>query len=405
MPSAGADAGAGPRASYARGGALRAARERARALLRLRPPLPDPARSRRDLPRPLQRRRRRCGCRSATWRGCSSTRSRRSPSSTRSRARRRSPSACSAATTTAATARTGSRRRRCGIPRRWHRPIRVSPGEIVSAAKRAGARIVTSTYNEPLITSEWAVAVFKAAKAEGLVCSLRLERQRHPGGARVPAAVGLALQGRPQGLPRPALPRPGRHARARAVRRSGRSTRKGFWVEVVTLVVPGFNDSPEELRDIARFLVVRVARHPVARDRVPPRLPDGRPPATSVQSLLRAAETGAAEGLRFVYAGNLPGRRAELGEHLLPGLPRAARRAAGLQSPAQPARGERSLSRMSAGRGRRLGLSRCARERAERPGWAVQGTERANRRTTNEQTMARTLWTGFRGAERPPCPR
>ena len=46
-----------------------------------------------------------------------------------------------------------------------------SPEQIVSAAKRAGARIVTSTYNEPLITSEWAVEVFKHAKAEGLVCS------------------------------------------------------------------------------------------------------------------------------------------------------------------------------------------------------------------------------------------
>ena len=67
------------------------------------------------------------------------------------------------------------------------------------------------------------------------------------------------------------------------------------------------NDSDEELRDIARFLVSVspdipwhvTAFHPDYRM-------DDRP-ATSVRALLRAAETGAAEGLRYVYAGNLPG--------------------------------------------------------------------------------------------------
>ena len=37
-------------------------------------------------------------------------------------------------------------------------------------------------------------------------------------------------------------------------RRSRCLTSRGFWVEIVTLVVPGFNDSEEELRDIARFI-------------------------------------------------------------------------------------------------------------------------------------------------------
>ena len=46
---------------------------------------------------------------------------------------------------------------------------RVTPGDIVALAAKHHARIVTSTYNEPLITSEWAVEVFKEAKAAGLV--------------------------------------------------------------------------------------------------------------------------------------------------------------------------------------------------------------------------------------------
>ena len=114
--------------------------ERARALLRLRPPLPDPAGPRRHLPRALQRGRDAPGARSATWPACSSTPWRRSPSSTRCRARGRSPSACSAATTTAATARTGSRRRRCATRPPTAPPRRSTPAEIVSRCEAGAAR-------------------------------------------------------------------------------------------------------------------------------------------------------------------------------------------------------------------------------------------------------------------------
>jgi pyruvate formate lyase activating enzyme len=181
-----------------------------------------------------------------------------------------------------------------------------SPGEIVAAATRAGARIVTSTYNEPLITSEWAVEVFRHAKAEGLVCSYVsngngteevLEYLR--------PWVSLYKVDLKGFRDRPYRDLGGTLERVTWTIEA--LHKKGFWVEVVTLVVPGLNDSPEELRDIARFLVSVspdipwhvTAFHPDYRM-------DDRP-ATSVRSLLRAAETGAAEGLRFVYAGNLPG--------------------------------------------------------------------------------------------------
>jgi pyruvate formate lyase activating enzyme len=79
------------------------------------------------------------------------------------------------------------------------------------------------------------------------------------------------------------------------------------WLEVVTLVVPNLNDSEEELRDAARFLAG-----------VSPDIPwhvtafhddykmAGRG-STQATRLLRAAEIGREEGLRFVYAGNVPG--------------------------------------------------------------------------------------------------
>src|SRR4029079_15361715 len=51
-------------------------------------------------------------------------------------------------------------------------PIRpITPAELVHLARREGARLVVSSYNEPLITAEWAVAVFERAKAAGLSCA------------------------------------------------------------------------------------------------------------------------------------------------------------------------------------------------------------------------------------------
>jgi pyruvate formate lyase activating enzyme len=83
---------------------------------------------------------------------------------------------------------------------------------------------------------------------------------------------------------------------------------RGLWLEIVTLVVPGFNDSDAELRDIAKFLAS------VSRD-IPWHVTAFHPdyklsdtPATAAVELIRAAEIGAEEGLNYIYAGNVPGR-------------------------------------------------------------------------------------------------
>src|SRR6266853_4483368 len=47
----------------------------------------------------------------------------------------------------------------------------VSADELVAAAGRSGARLVVSSYNEPLITAEWAVAVFEKAREQGFLCA------------------------------------------------------------------------------------------------------------------------------------------------------------------------------------------------------------------------------------------
>jgi pyruvate formate lyase activating enzyme len=82
----------------------------------------------------------------------------------------------------------------------------------------------------------------------------------------------------------------------------------GLWVEIVTLVVPGFNDSTEELMDAARYIAGISADIPWHVTAFHPDYKMTDPPPTSVKTLVRAAEIGEEAGLRFVYAGNIPGR-------------------------------------------------------------------------------------------------
>ena len=182
----------------------------------------------------------------------------------------------------------------------------VRPEDIVRLAHDKGAEIVTSTYNEPLITSEWAVAVFRVAKAEGLLCSY----VSNGNGTEevleyIKPWVSLYKVDLKGFRERPYRDLGGTLERVLWTIRALHE--RGFWLEVVTLVVPGFNDSDEELTDIARFLVSVSPDIPWHVTAFHPDYKMGDKDATSVQALLRAAEIGAREGLRFVYAGNLPG--------------------------------------------------------------------------------------------------
>ena len=81
----------------------------------------------------------------------------------------------------------------------------------------------------------------------------------------------------------------------------------GVWVEVTTLLIPGKNDSPEELRQIAEFIKGVGEDIPWHVSRFYPtyRVNDIRP--TSVEMLQKAREIGKEVGLRYVYTGNVPG--------------------------------------------------------------------------------------------------
>src|SRR5207247_2042418 len=83
---------------------------------------------------------------------------------------------------------------------------------------------------------------------------------------------------------------------------------RGFWRELVPLIVPGFNDDDAQLRRAADYIASVSPEIPwhVTAFHKDYRMTD--PDNTSAETLLRACEIGAAAGLKFVYAGNLPGR-------------------------------------------------------------------------------------------------
>jgi pyruvate formate lyase activating enzyme len=192
-------------------------------------------------------------------------------------------------------------------------PLEATPAALVRDALRQQARAIVSTYNEPLITSEWAVAVFKEARNAGLT-------------------TGFVSNGNgtPQVLEylRPWVDLykvdlksfDDRHYRELGGRIGPildtirRLHAMEFWVEIVTLLIPGFNDSRDELTRLTEFIAGVSPDIPWHVTAFHGDYKMTGPPNTTAEMLLAAADIGRASGLRYVYAGNLPGRVGDL-EH------------------------------------------------------------------------------------------
>ena len=185
-------------------------------------------------------------------------------------------------------------------------PEKMSPDKFVELALQRGAKIVTSTYNEPLITSEWAVEIFSLAKKAGLVTS-------YVSNGNATSEVLNFIQPHID-LYKIDLKgfRQKSYSQLGGVLKNVLDTirmvhERKIWLEVVTLVIPEFNDSDSELREIAEFLA-SVSRdipwHVTAFHR-DYKMTDRE--NTDSLTLLRAREIGLAAGLHYVYAGNRPG--------------------------------------------------------------------------------------------------
>ena len=186
-------------------------------------------------------------------------------------------------------------------------PTPVSAERMVAAAVARGSRSVASSYNEPLITAEWGVEVFRLARAAGLRTAFVSN-----GNATVEVLDYLRPHTDAYKIDFKAM-QDGAYRRLGGVLQHVLDAmrlvhERGFWMEVVTLVVPGFSDNPDDLRRMADTIAAiapDIPWHVTAFHR-DYQMTDSRD--TTAEDLVRACEIGEAAGLQFVYAGNLPGR-------------------------------------------------------------------------------------------------
>ncbi len=187
----------------------------------------------------------------------------------------------------------------------------IPPETLVDQARKTGCRTIAFTYTEPTIFAELALDVAREAERYGVhsifVTNGYMTKEMIETFGPLIRAANVDLKAfRDDSYRRET------GARLQPVLESIRNLHEnGTWVEITTLVIPGFNDSPEELSDIAEF-IAQVDRgipwhisafHPDYR-----MLDRSRTP---IERLTDAYGIGKASGLKYVYAGNAPGNPME----------------------------------------------------------------------------------------------
>ncbi|MDH4162357.1 MAG: AmmeMemoRadiSam system radical SAM enzyme [Nitrospirota bacterium] len=183
----------------------------------------------------------------------------------------------------------------------------VSPRQIVDAAERSGCSSISYTYTEPTIFYELALDTAKLASERGLrnvfVTNGYISAEALKDIRPYLHAANVDLKAFTDEFYRNVC-----GARLDPVLESIRLYAElGIWTEITTLVIPGHNDSEEELTAIARFIRSISKDIPWHVSRFHPTYKMTDRDSTPMATLKQAREIGFREGLRYVYEGNVPG--------------------------------------------------------------------------------------------------
>ncbi len=187
-----------------------------------------------------------------------------------------------------------------------------TPGEIVTAAKKGNCATIAYTYTEPTIYFEFACDTAKLAHENGIRNIFVSNGYMTPEAVEM---IGPWLDGANIDLKAysDAFYRSRCGARLEPVKETLKRLKAAdVFVEVTTLVIPGLNDNPAELGELARFLVEELGPETpwhISRFHPTYRMTDRE--ATPVKTLMMAREIGSKAGLRYVYTGNIPGQGGE----------------------------------------------------------------------------------------------
>jgi pyruvate formate lyase activating enzyme len=199
------------------------------------------------------------------------------------------------------------------MPSDHHRTYgeKMTPREIVQKAVLAHAATISFTYTEPTIFFELALDTARLAAGEGLKnifvsngymsegCLKEIHPDLHGANIDLKAYSDRFYKEQCGARLEPVL------------KNLATLVELGVWLEVTTLIIPGLNDSPGELKSLARFLADLNPDIPWHISRFHPtyRLLDL--PATPAETIHRACDLGYEAGLKYVYPGNLPGDKGE----------------------------------------------------------------------------------------------
>lgn len=188
----------------------------------------------------------------------------------------------------------------------------ISPEDIVTHAKNRGCPSISITYNEPIIWLEYDVDIAKIAKAEGLkivfVTNGYINIETLNEVAKYIDAVNIDVKGFTEELYHKYC-----QADLKGVLEAAAEMKKhGIHVETTTLLIPGLNDSNEELEKLCRWYYdVLGPETPIHFSRFFPHFKFTHLPPTPIKTLVKAREIALNKGLKYVYVGNIPGHEGE----------------------------------------------------------------------------------------------
>jgi pyruvate formate lyase activating enzyme len=184
----------------------------------------------------------------------------------------------------------------------------VPPASIVEHARAARCTSISYTYTEPTIYFELAYDTARLAAAEGIrnvfVSNGYITPEALQAISPVLHAANIDLKGFSDEFYKKVC-----GARLQPVLDAILLYKKlGIWIEITTLVIPGHNDSEEELGKVAEFIKSVGEEIPWHVSRFHPTYKLMDQPATPVSTLKKARQIGIETGLRYVYEGNVPGQ-------------------------------------------------------------------------------------------------
>ncbi|NVM53637.1 MAG: AmmeMemoRadiSam system radical SAM enzyme [Candidatus Helarchaeota archaeon] len=188
-----------------------------------------------------------------------------------------------------------------------------TPKDVVKAAKKNSCKSIAYTYNEPLTFYEFILDCAKLAHSEGvlnvLVTNGYITIEALKPLAPFIDAANVDIKAITDKFYKEICGVP----RVKPVLEATKYMKEhGVFIECTNLIIPGFNDTPEEIKELSEWVLKELGPDsPLHFSRFHPMYELSHVPATPVSTITKAREIALEVGLHYVYCGNIPGNEGE----------------------------------------------------------------------------------------------